>query len=128
MIFGYFFAGLFFSIVFSLFLYRVPVSDGYDSLALLAVMITGFDFGINFLDSRLKYKIIAGLFLGIISTCTLLSFTFSPYFLGGGFLFLMIRMLLGWYQVGNKTVKSKIYAVFAGFSAGITAFISFYYV
>jgi dolichol kinase len=125
---GYFITGLLFGIVLSLFLYGVPVSDGYDGLALLAGMSAAFDFGINFLDRRIKDKITAGFFLMIIGVCAFLSFSFSPYFLAGGFLFLMITMLIGWHRDDKKTGSHKFYAIFSGFSLVITLFISFYYV
>jgi len=119
----FFVSGLLFGSIFSWLLSGMPVSDGYDLLALFAVAFAAFDLGSIGLNAPSAQRIFSAILFILIFACTYLSIIFSPILLGMSFMFLTVGKAVNWYTARAVELKKKLFAVATGFHLLLTIFI-----
>ena len=128
MTFLYFGAGLSAGLIVSWTLYRIPVSDGYDLLALLAVSCAAFDLGRRIGTHALRRSLGIGLVFILVFICVYLCFALSPYLLGAAFLIHAAGSVSGWLRQRPISGRAYIQATFSGSSLVLSIFVLIFYV
>jgi hypothetical protein len=109
------------------FLYHIPVSDGYDFLALLVVAFGAFNLGLNIPDRSIRRKIGSAILFLFCFGAAFMSFAISPYLLGGAFLILAIGEVISWWSERERMYRSYYHAFMIGLSIIFVLFILLYY-
>ncbi len=121
------FSGAIMAAVCAWFLYQIPVSDGYDFLALLVVALGAFNLGLIIPERSLRLKIGSAIFFLLGFSAAFMSFAISPYLLGGAFLILAVGALIGWWIERERSTRSYYHAFMIGLSIIFVLFILLYY-
>ncbi len=116
-------SGLLIGGIFSWILSGMPVSDGYDLLALSAVSFAAFDAGFMLIDAPNTQRIFSVILFILIFACTYSSIIFSPVLLGISFMLLTIGQGVNWYTAPPAMIKKSYYVAATGFHLLLAIFI-----